>query len=116
MHVSCGLGDAPKSPDEAGPWSDIMRLGIAVKKTVGIPVIGVGGIVEPDLAEAALAGGLVDLVAVGRGILADPTWARKALAGEAGAIQPCRHCRICHHFGHSERCPARQEAAEASAG
>jgi 2,4-dienoyl-CoA reductase-like NADH-dependent reductase (Old Yellow Enzyme family) len=90
-----------------------MHLAIAVKKEVGMPVIGVGDILDPALAEALIAEGLVDLVAVGRGMLADPGWARKALAGAAEQIVSCRHCPRCHWFTDSTRCPARLAAARA---
>jgi 2,4-dienoyl-CoA reductase-like NADH-dependent reductase (Old Yellow Enzyme family) len=41
-------------------------------------VIGVGGITDPKFADEAIRQGRVDLVAVGRAILADPDWALKA--------------------------------------
>ncbi len=50
------------------------------------------------------------LVAVGRGILADPRWAAKALGGRTKTIVPCRRCPRCRHFGRPERCPARNAA------
>jgi 2,4-dienoyl-CoA reductase-like NADH-dependent reductase (Old Yellow Enzyme family) len=87
-----------------------VELGIAVKQAVGIPVIGVGEIVDPADAEKLIAHGLVDLVAVGRGMLADPQWARKSLEGRAEEIVSCRHCTACQHFGHAEKCPARRSA------
>ncbi len=112
IHVSTGIGSAPKLAPEGSPWSDRLLLGAAVKKAVGIPVIGIGGIIDPDQAERALAEGLVDLVAVGRAMLADPEWSVKTLAGRDDEIWRCRQCRICQHFRHAERCPARKEAAE----
>jgi 2,4-dienoyl-CoA reductase-like NADH-dependent reductase (Old Yellow Enzyme family) len=116
IHVSTGIGSAPKIAPEGSPWSDRLLLGAAVRKALRVPVIGVGGIVDPDQAERALAEGLVDLVAVGRAMLADPEWALKALAGRDADIIRCRQCRVCHHFRHAERCPARMEAAQAAAG
>lgn len=113
LHVSSGIGSPPALAPAGSAWSDRLLLGAAVRKAVGIPVIGVGGIRSPEEAERALAEGLVDLVAVGRAILADPAWAAKALAGRAAAIHRCRQCTFCHHFRHGERCPARLEAAEA---
>jgi 2,4-dienoyl-CoA reductase-like NADH-dependent reductase (Old Yellow Enzyme family) len=107
LHVSHGIGGPPKIAPEGSRWSDRMHLGIAAKKAVSVPVIGVGEIVDPDMAEALVSEGLVDLVAVGRGILADPGWARKALEGRADEIVPCRRCRRCQYFEKSERCPAR---------
>jgi len=46
---------------------------------VNIPVIGVGGITEPQYADKLIREGRVDLVAVGRGLLDDPDWAMKAI-------------------------------------
>jgi len=114
LHVSTGIGSAPKLAPDGGPWSDRLLLGAEVRKAVGVPVIGVGGIVTPDQAEGALAEGLVDLVAVGRAMLADPQWAAKTLAGRDSDIIRCRQCRVCQHYRHAERCPARIEAARAA--
>jgi len=50
-----------------------------IRKVVDIPVIGVGGITEPQYADKLIRDGRVDLVAVGRGLLKDPDWAMKAI-------------------------------------
>jgi 2,4-dienoyl-CoA reductase-like NADH-dependent reductase (Old Yellow Enzyme family) len=50
-----------------------------IKKVVGVPVIGVGGIKEPQYADKLIREGRVDLVAVGRELLKDPDWALKAI-------------------------------------
>jgi 2,4-dienoyl-CoA reductase-like NADH-dependent reductase (Old Yellow Enzyme family) len=50
-----------------------------IKKTVNIPVIGVGGITEATFANRLIREGQVDLVAVGRALLADPAWASNAI-------------------------------------
>jgi 2,4-dienoyl-CoA reductase-like NADH-dependent reductase (Old Yellow Enzyme family) len=50
-----------------------------VKAAVPVPVIGVGGITEPKFADRVIREGRVDLVAVGRAMLGDPSWARKAV-------------------------------------
>ena len=113
LHVSSGIGSVPKLAPEGSPWNDRLLLGAAIRKAVRIPIIGVGGIIMPDQAEQALAEGLVDLIAVGRGILADPQWASKAMSGREAEIYRCRQCRICQHFRHAERCPARMEAEAA---
>ena len=49
-----------------------------IRKVVGIPVIGVGGIAEPEFGDRLIREGRVDLVAVGRKFLEDPDWAKKA--------------------------------------
>jgi len=49
-----------------------------VRNRVKTPVIGVGGISEPEYADKLIREGRVDLVAVGRHLLKDPDWAKKA--------------------------------------
>ena len=50
-----------------------------IKKTVKVPVIGVGRITQAEQADKLVCDGLVDLVAVGRAFLKDPLWSEKAL-------------------------------------
>lgn len=50
-----------------------------IKKVVNMPVIGVGGITEPEYADKLIQERKVDLVAVGRTLLKDPDWAIKAI-------------------------------------
>ena len=47
----------------------------AVKEVVNVPVIGVGGIKTAEEADAIIASGRVDLVAIGRAYLSEPDWA-----------------------------------------
>ena len=49
----------------------------------------VGRITTPELAEAALAKGRCDAVALGRALLADPDWVRKSAEGRSAEIRPC---------------------------
>jgi 2,4-dienoyl-CoA reductase-like NADH-dependent reductase (Old Yellow Enzyme family) len=50
----------------------------AVKSFVEAPVVGVGGIKDPDFADALLQASKVDLVAVGRALWHNPQWAQNA--------------------------------------
>jgi NADPH2 dehydrogenase len=50
-----------------------------IKKTVNVPVIGVGGITEAEYADGLVKEGKVDLVAVGRALWKDPKWAEKTV-------------------------------------
>jgi 2,4-dienoyl-CoA reductase-like NADH-dependent reductase (Old Yellow Enzyme family)/thioredoxin reductase len=63
-----------------------------VKNTVSLPVITVGKIRTPELAERIVADGRADLVALGRQLLADPAWPAKAEAGRADLINHCIAC------------------------
>ncbi|MBI4281941.1 MAG: NADH:flavin oxidoreductase [Chloroflexi bacterium] len=58
----------------------LIPLAEKIKKVVAVPVIGVGGITEPEFADQVIREGRVDLVAVGRAILHNPGWARQATA------------------------------------
>lgn len=51
----------------------------AIKKTVQVPVIGVGGVTDPKYADRLVRRGKVDFVAVGRALLEDPDWGVRAV-------------------------------------
>lgn len=60
-----------------------------------VPVIAVGRFRRPEVAEAALARGDADLVAMGRALIADPDLPRRLAAGDPGAVRPCVACNRC---------------------
>lgn len=74
-----------------------------VKRRVSIPVSVVGAIMNPDEAEGLLAAGTVDLVALGRPLIADPQWPNKALHGREQDIVPCIRCLQCYHISSQRR-------------
>lgn len=62
-------------------------------KALGLaPVIAVGRLGEPARAREALAEGRCDLVAIGRGQIADPDWARKVERGDLDDLITCTEC------------------------
>ena len=65
-----------------------------VKRNVKVPVIAVGHI-YPELGEWALREGIVDMIAVGRGLIADPYLPIKAAEGRLEDIVPCIGCLEC---------------------
>ncbi|MBG9566607.1 NADH:flavin oxidoreductase/NADH oxidase [Brevibacillus agri] len=66
-------------------------LARAIKQALDVPVIAVGNLDDPKLAEAVIGNGDTDLVAVGRGMLRDPYWALHAIhALSAEEAQPPR--------------------------
>lgn len=69
-----------------------------VKKALSIPVSVVGAIMNPADAEELIASGAVDMVALGRPLIADPDWPRKAQEGRADEIVPCIRCLQCYHI------------------
>lgn len=79
FHISSG-GEGPvgsAGQPGANPGYQV-PLARAIKEALGVPVIAVGKLLDPALAEAVIGNGDADLVAVGRGMLADPYWALHA--------------------------------------
>lgn len=66
----------------------------AIKSVLTIPVIA-SGRVEMPRAEAHLAAGAYDFLALGRKLLADPDLPRKLAEGRADAVRPCIYCYTC---------------------
>lgn len=69
-----------------------VHLAEEVKKLVDIPVITVGRIQEPHMAEEIIATGKADFVAMARASLTDPHYPNKVKAGEFNEIRECIGC------------------------
>ncbi|MHB1132531.1 MAG: oxidoreductase [Chloroflexota bacterium] len=67
----------------------------AVRLATGVPVIAVGKMGDPAVAERAVSTGQADLVGVGRGFLADPGLAFKLLEERGEDIVTCDECFLC---------------------
>ena len=77
IHISGGfVGYTP--PDLTGQGY-FAPLSEAIKSAVSIPVILTGGITDIEAAEKLLAEKKADLIGVGRAILQDSTWAKRAV-------------------------------------
>lgn len=94
LHVSAGIyGSSPVTiPSMYIPQGCFIHLAEEVRKRVSIPVIAVGRIKNPEMADRIIREGKADMVAMGRAHLADPDLARKAMAGHLSAIRPCIGC------------------------
>ena len=64
----------------------------AIKKVAGIPVIGVGRIVDLNMAEKFLEEGKADIIYMGRQITADPDTPNKYYEGRQDEIRECIGC------------------------
>jgi 2,4-dienoyl-CoA reductase (NADPH2) len=64
----------------------------AIREAVNVPVIGVGRINDPLMADRLLGDGVADLVGVVRGQIADPEWAGKAERDQVSDIRKCIAC------------------------
>lgn len=67
--------------------------GIRSNKGLEVPVVAVGKLGYPDVAEKALRDEKCDMVMLGRPLLADPDWCNKAYAGKVAEIRPCIGCQ-----------------------
>jgi 2,4-dienoyl-CoA reductase-like NADH-dependent reductase (Old Yellow Enzyme family)/NADPH-dependent 2,4-dienoyl-CoA reductase/sulfur reductase-like enzyme len=71
------------------PRGHYMRLPAAVKKAARVPVIGVGRILEMEMAEKYLEEGLADMIYLGRQLIADPETPKKYFEGRSEDIRKC---------------------------
>lgn len=86
VHVSSG-GLDPRQQIAVGPGYQV-PMAEAIRAEVEIPVIAVGMITEPAQAEAILAEGRADAIALARGILYDPRWPWHAAAALGAQLAP----------------------------
>ena len=66
-----------------------------IKEASGLPVIAVGKLGDGAVAAESVHDSLIDVVAIGRQMIADPDSAGKILAGKADEIIPCDECMTC---------------------
>ncbi len=90
MDVATGPTDS-YAPHRVG---DLADHAAAVRAAVDVPVITFGRF-EPDEAEAVLAAGRADFVAMGRKLLADPELPNKLAAGRVEQVRPCLYQYRC---------------------
>ncbi|MEY2926773.1 MAG: hypothetical protein RL367_1250, partial [Pseudomonadota bacterium] len=99
LHCSAGWGTGRGMEKILEPMNEVegWRIPYAqrIKTVTGVPVIAVGQIRWPEMAEDALTSGQTDLIALGRPSLADPEWPNKARDGRIADIRPCTSCNYC---------------------
>ncbi|MBN2099886.1 MAG: FAD-dependent oxidoreductase [Dehalococcoidia bacterium] len=98
FHVSGGVIDRLTTGIIAGSaygWGYNVQEAAAIKKAANVPVMVVGRIHEPGLAEKILQAGQADIIVMGRPLLADPELPNKAARGELRRIRRCISCENC---------------------
>jgi 2,4-dienoyl-CoA reductase-like NADH-dependent reductase (Old Yellow Enzyme family)/thioredoxin reductase len=97
LHVSASVGESTQWQFLCYlyPSGAITHLAQAVKKVVDVPVITVGKIGDPVLANRIIQEGKADFVAMGRALLADPELPNKAKDGRFEDIRRCIYCNLC---------------------
>lgn len=81
--------DADYLPDG---WKSYMSK--SIKEKTGKPCQTSGNIREPEVANRILEDGEADLIAIGRGLIADPEWVNKVEFGNECDIRKCISCNI----------------------
>lgn len=96
LHVSTGIYESMTAVLEPMSYGEGWRvyLAEAIKKAISIPVITVGVIRTPEMADQIIAEGKADFVAIGRGLITDPEFAVKAAKGQSQNINKCIVCNI----------------------
>jgi 2-enoate reductase len=105
LHVDAGCYDNwywPHPPLYQPPGC-MVDMAETVRPHVSIPVITVGRLGYPALAEQVLSQGQADFVALGRPLLADADFARKARKGVDEQICPCIGCHYCMERMHQNQ-------------
>ncbi len=96
LHISAGhYRSLPSAqivlPPMSYPDATFLDFAADVKSKVAVPVIAVGRLGDPALAQDAVASGKTDFIALGRTLVADPQWVEKVARGE-----PVRRCLACN--------------------
>jgi 2,4-dienoyl-CoA reductase-like NADH-dependent reductase (Old Yellow Enzyme family) len=96
LHISAGhYRSLPSAqivlPPMSYPDGTFLDFAADVKSKVAVPVIAVGRLGDPALAQDAVASGKADFIALGRTLVADPQWVEKVARGE-----PVRRCLACN--------------------
>ena len=81
-------------PPTGTPYCINAKSAAAIKSAVPVPVMVVGRIVDPGMAEDLIRRGAADMAVLGRALLADPEWPNKAAAGAQDDIAPCIGCGL----------------------
>ena len=113
IHVSAGLDTEAAQAVHTHPTMFLpngvnVHYAAAIKAAgVKTPVLTIGGITTPELAEEILAEGKADCIAMARALIADPWFPEKARRGRAEDIIPCLRCLDCLtglHQGNNLHC------------
>ena len=94
--VSCGLNPSLQYQIDSNFLPDGWRsyMARAVKDKFKKPVINAGNYRDPKIVEKVLESGDVDIVGMGRGLIAEPNWVKKVENGEEDILRKCISCNV----------------------
>jgi 2-enoate reductase len=93
-HVDAGCKENSwwPHPPMYQPLGCMLDISEKVRRISAKPVVAVGRLDRPVIAEKALTDGKADFIALGRGLLADPEWVNKVSNNRIETIIPCIGC------------------------
>lgn len=80
LDISGNLGGAETPEWDGVSEGYFVPMTAAIRAEVDVPVVVAGGITTPQFADQVIRDGQVDLVAIGRAMLSNPSWAAEARA------------------------------------
>ena len=103
VNVSCGMdcyyeANVYMSPSVFEPHLFNVDFAAKIKATCDVLVSVVGAVMTPEEMEEVIATGKADAVMVGRQLIADPFFPKKAQEGREEDIVPCLRCLYCYHI------------------
>ncbi|MEA4966415.1 MAG: NAD(P)/FAD-dependent oxidoreductase [Oscillospiraceae bacterium] len=98
IHVSAGsykYGFSVTHPSMFREHGCNVYLAKEIKKHVSVPVATIGGLGDPAMMDALIGSGTVDVVYMGRALLADPELPNKVAENRQDEIVRCLRCFVC---------------------
>ena len=98
LHITGGIGETRDHLIQPLYYGQGYHVYLAdgIKRAVGsVPVITAGSITDPHMADKILGEEKADLIAVGRGLIADPMFLKKIREGRIKEIRRCIRCNEC---------------------
>jgi 2-enoate reductase len=94
LHIDAGCYETSwwPHPPSYQPPGCMVDMAEKAKQVTSLPIISVGRLQYPEVAESVVAEGKADFIAIGRGLLSDPEWVNKVQSGKNDAIIPCIGC------------------------
>ena len=94
LHVDAGCYETGwwPHPPQYQPPGCMVDLAEKVKKVSALPILTVGRLQYPEVAEKVLGEGKADFIVIGRGLLAEPEWVNKVKGNRIAEIRPCIGC------------------------
>lgn len=84
------------TPDRHGPPMPYMPFIKELRQRLNdVPLMALGRITDPAEADGILARGEASLIGLGRALIADPAWPKKAAQGRTWDVRYCLSCNTC---------------------